>query len=96
MNYSDELVLLTYTAALAESLLHQLEQVTRSIGLYVNANKTDYMSFKQKGAISILSGEHLKIVDQFMYLSSNISSTESGVIICFVKVWNNIDKLLII
>ena len=38
----------------------------------------------------------LKLVDQITYLSSNISFTESDVKICQVKVWNAIDRLLII
>ena len=34
------------------------------------------MCLKQKRAISTLSGRPLKLVDQFTYLGSNISSTE--------------------
>ena len=45
----------------------------RSTGLHMSANK---MCFKQEGAISTLSSKTLKLFDQFMYLSSNISSTE--------------------
>ena len=53
------------------------------------------MYFKQEEAISYLSFKPLKLVDQFQYLGSNISSTESDVNICLVKVWNDLDKLLI-
>ena len=43
------------------------------------------------------SGKPLpKLVDQFTYISSNISYTESNVNIRLVKVWNAIDKLSII
>ena len=51
----------------------------------MNANKTKFMCFKQEAAVSILSGEVQKFVDQFTYFSNNISSTESGVNICPVK-----------
>ena len=34
------------------------------------------MCFKQEGAITTLSGKTLKLVDKFIYLSNNISSTE--------------------
>ena len=54
-----------------------LEQATGSTGLNVNTNKTDYMQFKQEEAIN-LNGKHLKSVDWFTYLGSNISSTESN------------------
>ena len=95
-DYPDDLAFLANTLAQAEPLLHSLEQALGGIDLYVNANKTAYMYFKQKGAISTLSGKPLKLVDHFTYLSSNISSTESDVNIWLVKAWNVIDRLLII
>ena len=51
---------------------------------------------KTKKIISTLSGKPLKLVDQFTYLGSNISSTESYVYIRQVKVWNAIDRLSIV
>ena len=57
------------------SQLHNLEQEAGSIGLRVNANKTEFMSFKQDGSISCLTCKPLKLIDQFKYLSSSISST---------------------
>ena len=50
-DYADDLVLLTNTPAQAESLLHNLVQAAKGLGLYVNANKTKYICFKQKGDI---------------------------------------------
>ena len=47
-DYADDLALLTNTPAQAESLLHNLKQAAGGIGLRVNANKTEYMYFKQK------------------------------------------------
>ena len=82
---ADDLVLHSNTPTQAESLLHNLEQAAGCIGLYVNADKTEYMCFKQKGAISTLSGNHLKLVDYFTYLGSSISSTESYANIHLVK-----------
>ena len=61
----------------------------------MNANVIEYMCFKQKGAIFILKGKALKLVDLFTYLSSNISSTEKDVNICLTKAWNAIDRLSI-
>ena len=45
---------------------------------------------------SNLSGKTLILVDQFTYLSSNISSTESDIKIHLLKIWNAFDRLLII
>ena len=63
---------LVNTPSKAESLLHSQEQEASGIGPYVNANKTEYMYFQQKGVISTLSGEPLKLLDQFKYLSRNV------------------------
>ena len=41
------------------------------------------MCFKES-AISTVSGKPLELIDQFTYLGSNISSTESGVNILFI------------
>ena len=57
---ADNLALLTNTPAQAESLLHSLEQAVIDIGLYVEANKTEYMCFKQKGVISTQRGKPLE------------------------------------
>ena len=48
------------------------------------------------GAIFTLSGRPLKLVDKFIYLGSNISSTESDVDICLANVWTAIDRLSVI
>ena len=56
-----------------------LEKVARGISLYENGNKTDFMCFKQKGAIFTLYIKTLKLEDQFKLFSNNISFTESDV-----------------
>ena len=52
------------------------------------------MSFNQDGIISIRNSKPLKLIDQFIYLSSNISSTKSDINICIVKSWTAIDYLV--
>ena len=44
-DYADDVALLANTPTQAESLLHSLERSAGVIGLHVNANKTEYMSF---------------------------------------------------
>ena len=67
-DYADDLTLLVNTLAQAESLLLSLEQAVRGIGLCMNTDITKSKCFKQGGAISTLSGKHLKLIDQFIYL----------------------------
>ena len=75
-DYADELELLPNTAALIESLLTSLEQATGRIGVFVNKNQKEFMSFKPEGAISNLNVRPLKLIDEFRCLGSNILSTE--------------------
>ena len=56
----------------------------------------ELMCFKQERAISTISGKPLKLVEQFIYISSNILSTERDVNICPVKAWTAIDGKSII
>ena len=80
----DDQALLTNTPAQAKSLLHNLKQAARCIGLYVNSDKTELMCFKKDSAIS-LNGKPVKSIDQFIYIGNNISSTESDVNILIGK-----------
>ena len=50
----EDQVLLANTTAQAELQLHNREQAARGIGLYVNANKTDFMRFEQEALPSLL------------------------------------------
>ena len=52
----------------------------------MTADEIEFMCFKQDEAISTLNGKPLKLVDQFIYLGSNISFTESIVNIHLGKV----------
>ena len=94
-DYADDLALLANTSATAESLLHSLKHAVGGIDHHVNANKTEYMCFKQ-GAISIPRGERQKLVHKFMDFGSSISSTESDVNIFLAKAWPANDGLAII
>ena len=57
-----------------------LMQATKGIDLFVNLDKIEFMYFNQNGSISSFNGKPLKFVYQFIYLGSNISSTEIDVI----------------
>ena len=84
-DHADDLTFLAITLSQAESLLHCLRQSAGGIVFCLNANKTEYMYFKQNRTTSTLSGEPLKFVDQFTYLDSNILFTKSNVNIRLAK-----------
>ena len=95
-DYTDDIAILANTSDQAETLLHSLEQAAASIGLYVNAHKTEYMCYNQMGDISTLEGTPLKLVDKFTYLGSSVESTEKDIETRLVKAWTAINRLSII
>ena len=84
---------LASTSNQAETLVHSLERAAAGIDLDVNAHKTEYMCYNQRGDISTLDGTSLKLVDKFTYLGSSVSSTEKYI---NTKAWTAIDRLSII
>ena len=54
------------------------------------------MYYNQDGAIETLNKILLKKVDDFVYLGSNIDSTEKDVLIRISKAWSALDRLRII
>ena len=78
-DYADDIVLLANTPTQAETHLHCLERAAAGVGLHVNAHKTEYMSFNQRGDIFTLNGSSLKLADKFTYLGCSISSTETDI-----------------
>ena len=64
-----------------------------SIGLHVNAHKTEYMCYNQTGDISTLEGTPLKLVDKFTYLGSSVESTEKDIETRLTKAWTAINRL---
>ena len=59
---ADDIALLENTHAHAESLLRGLERVSAGIGVHVNADKTEYICFNQRGNISTVNVSSLKSV----------------------------------
>ena len=96
VDYADDIVLLVNTPTQAESLLHSLELAAGDIGFYVNADKTEYMCFNQRGNISLINVGSLKLVDKFTYLRSSGSSTENDIDMRLAKAWTAVDRLLVI
>ena len=71
-DYADDITFLAKTPALAESLLHSLEPAAGGIGLHVNADKMEYMCLNQRGDISTLNCNSLKLVDKLTFLGSSV------------------------
>ena len=94
-DYAEDIAILANTPDQAETLLHSLEWAAAVIGRYVNAHKTEYMCYNQRGDISTLEGTPLKLVDKFTYLGSSVESTEKDIDTRLTKAWTAINRLSI-
>ena len=74
-NYADDKALLANTPTQTETHLHGLERAAGDIDVHVNADKMEYVCFNQRGDISTRKGRSLKLVENFTYLRTNVSST---------------------
>ena len=79
-DYADDIALLANTPTQAEYLLLILEQAAGGIGLHVNADKTEFMWFNQRGDISTLNGRSLKLVDKFTNRKLYQHATSEGML----------------
>ena len=79
-----------------ETPLHSLERAAAGISLHVNADKTEYICFNQRGDISTLKGGPLNLRDKFTYLRRSVSSTENDIKTRLAKTWTANDRLLVI
>ena len=85
VDYVNDIVLLANTPAQVKTLLHSQERAAAGISLHVNADKTEYTCFNQRGVISIL-------VDKFTYLGNSVSSTVTDINKQLAKAWRAIDR----
>ena len=95
-DYAHDIALLANTSTQAESRLYSLERTAADMGLNVNADKTEYISFNQTGDISSLNASSLKLVDKLTYSGSSVLSTENDIATRLAKAWKTIDRLSVI
>jgi len=70
-----------------------VETAASEIGLHMNAGKTEYIGYNQQGVISSKNNEAIKSANEFVYLGSNIQSTERDIEIPKAKAWAALDSL---
>ena len=90
--YTDDIPLLAPTPFQAETLLYSLERAVAGIGLHVNADKIGYVCFNQRGEISSLICNSLKLMDKLTKLGSSVSSSEIDINARLAKSWAAIYK----
>ena len=95
-DYANDIALLANAPAQAKTLLRCLERAAAGIGLHLNAHKTEYTCFNQRGNISTLNGSSLKLVDKFTFLESCVSSTETDISMRLAKAWTAFDRVSVL
>ena len=92
-DYADDLAALSDTIEDAGKLLQLIETAANAIGLHINEKKTEYIAFNQKETNEALKKKNIKQVDDFVYLGSHITSTETDVKARIGKAWSALNKL---
>ena len=92
-DYADDIAHQANAPAQTESQLHNLERAAGVIALHLNADKTEYTCFYQRGDSFTLKGGPLKLVDKFTYLGCSVSSIENDINGRLGKAWTTIDRL---
>ena len=84
-DFADDLALTSNTLEQAQLFLLKVESMAATIGLYLNEDKTGYMSSNSpESQIVTLSGKPIKEVDDFMYLGSWIESSKKDLNVCWI------------
>ncbi|MCP4491873.1 MAG: reverse transcriptase family protein [Gammaproteobacteria bacterium] len=96
LDYADDLSLLSDSLEKAQSLLNELETAAATVGLHVNATKTEFMLInidEPDPAITTLNGSSLKEVQDFKYLGSYIADSKKDFNTRKGQAWNACNKL---
>ena len=84
-DYADDIAILANTPDQAETLLHSLERAAASIGLHVNAHKTEYIAITKRG--TSLEGTP---PSRQIHVPRKQRSTEKDIL---TKAWTAINRL---
>ena len=96
LDYADDLSLLSDSLEKAQSLLNELETAAATVGLHVNATKTEFMLInidEPDPAITTMNGSSLKEVQDFKYLGSYIADSKKDFNTRKGQAWNACNKL---
>ena len=92
--YADDLSLISDTVVQAQEFLESLEKSAAAVGLYLNEDKTKFMSSGLDAPIiTSASGLSLEHVQDFVYLGSHLKSSEYDFNIRKAKAWAACHKM---
>lgn len=93
IDYADDIALISSCLNDAQELLQRVEQAAEEVGLHINADKTECMTFKEVGSLRTLEGIELKNMTDFLYLGSWIDNSEKDIKTRKAKAWSALNKM---
>ena len=99
LDYADDIALTTALLKDAQELLLAVEDASAKFGLYLNSQKTEYMTFNEAhdhASLQTRKGVKLKEVDDFKYLGSYICDSRKDFLSRKALAWNACNKLHLI
>lgn len=95
LDFADDIALISEQIEQAQELLNRVESEAAGVGLIANAKKTKIMAFNHntKPEIKTSDSSTLEIVEEFLYLGSNVSSTKADIKRRIALAWSASNKL---
>ena len=95
LDFADDIALMAEELEQAQDFLHCVQENAAKIGLHLNSDKTEFMSFNQvqDTVLKTVNNENIKKVDNFKYLGAWIDDTANDVKVRKALTWNSCNKL---
>ena len=95
LDFADDIALVAEELEQAQDFLHCVQENAAKIGLHLNSDKTEFMSFNQvqDTVLKTVNNENIKKVDNFKYLGAWIDDTANDVKVRKALTWNSCNKL---
>ena len=95
LDFADDIALVAEELEQAQDFLHCVQENAAKIGLHLNSDKTEFMSFNQvqDTVLKTVNNENIKKVDNFKYLGAWIDDTANDVKVRKALAWNSCNKL---
>ena len=95
LDFADDIALMTEELEQAQDFLHCVQENAAKIGLHLNSDKTEFMTFNevQDTILKTVNNENIKKIDNFKYLGAWIDDTANDVKVRKALTWNSCNKL---
>ena len=95
LDFADDIALMAEELEQAQDFLHCVQENAAKIGLHLNSDKTEFMTFNevQDTILKTVNNENIKKIDNFKYLGAWIDDTANDVKVRKALTWNSCNKL---